>query len=184
VEDDVRQREPTVVGDVVNTAQRLQTFAEPGRVVVGPATYAATRDVIRYEPLGAVELKGREQTVDAYCAVEALTLPGRRRARERTPLVGRDTEIGTLRHVLRMAADRHHAHVVVLFGDAGVGKSRLAKEIAEIARCELGARTLTGQCVPYGDTNVFGPLGEALRHACGIEGMPRGGDARACRCGR
>ena len=62
----------TAMGDVVNTASRLQTSAAPGQVLVGPATYAATRGVIRYEPLGLLAAKGREEPVEAWVAVEAL----------------------------------------------------------------------------------------------------------------
>ncbi|MDZ4826135.1 MAG: adenylate/guanylate cyclase domain-containing protein [Actinomycetota bacterium] len=166
--------ESTVMGDVVNTAHRLQTLAAPGDVVVGAGTYAATRDAIEYEPLGLHAVKGRDEPVDAYRALHALTLPGRRRERGRTPLVGRDAEVAALRHALHMAARRRRALLVFLYGDAGVGKSRLADELSDIARNELGARVLSGQCVPYGDTNEYGPVAEALRHACGIDGLTVG----------
>ena len=171
--------DPTVMGDVVNTAQRLQTMAEPGAVIVGPATQAATRQVIHYEPLGLVALRGREEPVKAYRAVEALAPPGRRQVRERVPLVGRDSEVTAVRHALAMTATRRRAQLVLLVGDAGVGKSRLASEAGSIATSELNARVLLGQCVPYGDSNVYGPVAEALRHACGIEGLAREGEARA-----
>lgn len=171
--------EQTVMGDVVNTAQRLQTLAFPGNVVVGARTYAATRDAVAYEPLGLHAVKGRDEPVDAYRAVEVLTLPGRRRDRGRTPLVGRDAEIGALRHALHMATTRRRALLVLLYGDAGVGKSRLAEELADLARAELGAHVLAGQCVPYGDTNVFGPVAEALRHACEIDTLGNPAASRA-----
>ena len=162
--------DPTVMGDVVNTAQRLETLAAPGDVIVGPDTYAATRDAISYEALGPQGLKGRDAPVEAYRAIEAVAPPGRRRARERAPLVGRDVEISALEHVLRMAASRGRAQLVVLSGDAGVGKSRLATELALAAERDYGAATVMGQCVPYGDTNPYGPVAEALRAACGVEG--------------
>ena len=69
-----------------------------------------------------------------------------------------------------MATTRERAHLVFLVGDAGVGKSRLASELGEIAACELGASVLTGECLPYGDPNAFGPIAEALRQASGVEG--------------
>ncbi len=162
--------DPTVMGDVVNTAQRLEKLAAPGEVIVGPATHAATRDVIRYEALGPQGLRGREAPVEAYRAIAPLTRPGRRRAHERSPFVGRDAELGALAHVLTMAASRRRPHLVLLSGDAGVGKSRLAAEIANLAAREHEAVVLAGQCVPYGDANIFGPVAEALRHACGLDG--------------
>ncbi len=93
-------------------------------------------------------------------------------------MLGRDDEIDTLRHVLQMATARSRGQLVLLYGDAGVGKSRLANEVAHIAREELGARVLFGQCVPYGDANVFGPVAEALRSVCGIEGLAGSSEAR------
>src|ERR1041384_285058 len=68
----------TAMGDAVNIAQRLQTAAAPGQVVVGPSTYTATRDALRYESLGALAVRGREEPVDAWLAIEAVALPGRR----------------------------------------------------------------------------------------------------------
>src|SRR6266511_348525 len=138
------------MGDVVNTASRLQTAAEPGRVVVGPSTHAATHHAVRYESLGALVVKGREETVDAWVAVEALAPPGKRR-RARTPLVGRDPELTLLRGIVDAALARGRAHLVLLTGDAGVGKSRLAGEVARHAEAERDASVLRGECVPYGE---------------------------------
>ena len=157
--------DPTAMGDVVNTAQRLQKLGEPGHVVVGPATEFATRDAISYEALGPVALRGRDEPIEAFRALDALTPPGRRRARRRAPLVGRDAEISTLRGIVKRAATRERAHLVMLVADAGVGKSRLATEVGEMAACDLGARVLTAECLPYGDPNAFGPIAEALRQA-------------------
>ena len=98
--------DPTAMGDVVNTAQRLEKLGEPGHVVVGPATEIATRSAISYAPLGPVRLRGRDQPIEAFRALEALTPPGRRRVRVRVPLVGRDSEIATLRGITKMATTR------------------------------------------------------------------------------
>jgi tetratricopeptide (TPR) repeat protein len=161
--------DPTVMGDVVNTASRLQTAAAPGQVLVGFTTYSATRSGIEYDPLGPLAVKGREELVEAFSAVSVTAPPGHRPA-GRTPLVGRDAELGALRNVLDVAARRSRAHLVLLYGDAGVGKSRLARELSDYARAQHGANVLLGPCVPYGDTNVFAPVAEVLRHACGIDG--------------
>src|SRR5262245_52811997 len=69
----------TAMGDVVNTAARLQTVAPPGGVLVGPATRAATSGAIAYESIGDVDVRGREENVAGWLAIEPLTLPGRRR---------------------------------------------------------------------------------------------------------
>src|SRR5690348_14020685 len=88
----------TAMGDVVNTAQRLQTLAQPGQVVVGPAAYQATRHCVRYTPLGLLQARGRDEPVEAFLAEEALLPPGARPGRGATPLIGRDTELALLNH--------------------------------------------------------------------------------------
>jgi class 3 adenylate cyclase/tetratricopeptide (TPR) repeat protein len=159
----------TVMGDVVNTASRLQTAAAPGQVIVGPLTYDATHQCVRYESLGALEVRGRTEPVESWIALEATHPPGRHRRRvKRAPLVGREPELGILRHAFRIAA-RGRAHLVELYGDAGVGKSRLAMEFAYEAREDHEALVVGGQCVPYGEANVWAPLAEAVRAACGFE---------------
>lgn len=158
----------TAMGDVVNIAERLQKVAPPGAVVVGPATHGATREVIAYEPLGRVEVRGREGAVDAWRAVRPLRPPGWRPRRLQTRLVGRDPELGVLTHALDATLERRRAHLVVLLGEAGVGKTRLAEEAAEQAHRRHGAQVLEGRCVPYGEANVWWPVAEALRHACGV----------------
>src|SRR4051794_21178368 len=168
----------TAMGDVVNVASRLQTLAAPGQVVVGSSTHAATADVLRYESLGRVQPRGREEPVDAWLALEALAPPGYRPLRARSPLVGRDPELRLLRGVLDTAASRRRAGLVLLLGEAGLGKSRLAEELADIAVSEHGAEVLDTRCVPYGEANVWWPLAEAVRQAAGI--IPSDDGETAC----
>ncbi len=159
----------TVMGDVVNIASRLQTSAQPGQVVVGPITYGATQTCVRYEPLGALTVKNRSEPIEAWIAVEATLPPGRRRRKvKRASLVGRQAEMGVLRHSFRIAL-RGRAHLIEVYGDAGVGKSRLATEFAHEVKQSHGALVVGGQCVPYGDANIWGPIAEAIRAACGLD---------------
>jgi class 3 adenylate cyclase/tetratricopeptide (TPR) repeat protein len=159
----------TAMGDVVNVASRLQTLAQPGQVVAGPATWEATRQLVQYETLGSVQPKGRDEPVDAWAAMTALAPPGRRPRRTPTPLVGREHEIGLMRHALATAAARRRPQLALLFGEAGIGKNRLAEEIANIAVTEYGATVLEGRCIPYGEANVWWPIAEPLRQACSVE---------------
>jgi class 3 adenylate cyclase/tetratricopeptide (TPR) repeat protein len=156
----------TVMGDVVNTASRLQTSAQPGQIVVGPATYAATRRAVRYEALGQLSVRGRDEAVEAWVALHATTAPGRRRRGVRGALVGRDAEMGVLKHAFAIARNRRRAQLVLLLGDAGIGKSRLVLEFAEIATATSDALVLSGQCAPYGNANAWAPVAEAVREAC------------------
>ncbi len=161
--------EATVMGDVVNTASRLQTAAEPGQILVGSATYQATKDVVSYRDIGALDVKGREERVEAWSAITATVPPGRRRPIRRAPLVGRDPEMGMLRHAYHLCSVRSRAQLILLVGDAGVGKSRLAVELAREAHEEHDAVVLRGQCAPYGESNPWAPIAMVLHAACGIE---------------
>src|SRR3989442_2817156 len=111
----------TVVGDTVNTAQRLESIATPGEIVVGLTTYRLAGRAFEFEPLGPLTLKGKAQPVEAYRVVrsrdDALAL-------ESTPLVGRSYELALLRQALAEAVLGKGSALTVL-GEAGGGKSRL-----------------------------------------------------------
>jgi class 3 adenylate cyclase/tetratricopeptide (TPR) repeat protein len=158
----------TAMGDVVNTASRLQAAAQPGQVLVGAATHAATHRVILYQPMGDILAKGREEPVPAWVAVEAMLPPGYRPDRDRSPLVGRDAELAVLGQAARLAVLNQRAALLLVLGEAGVGKSRLAEELARHVRDEHRALVLEGRCVPYGEASLWWPIADALRHACGI----------------
>lgn len=159
----------TAMGDVVNTASRLQVAAAPGDVVVGPTTFAATRSVFRYVELGPLTIKGREAPVEAWIAEEAVTRPGRRAPRRKTHLVGRDIEMDVLGTALRAAAERRHAHLILLSGEAGVGKTRLTRELGTKARERYDATVLHTHCAPFGEENPMFPIAVALRTITGVD---------------
>ena len=160
----------TAMGDAVNVASRLQTSAVPGAVVVGPATHAATAGVVSYRALGSLHARGREEPVEAWEALECLAPPGFRPPRTSSPLVGREDELALMRHGLASSTARSRAALLVLVGDAGIGKTRLTEELAAWACSEHDALVLEGRCVPYGEANPWWPVAEAVRQACGIEG--------------
>ncbi len=158
----------TAMGDAVNVASRLQTSAEAGGVVVGPATYRATSTVIAYEELDALQARGREEPVPRWRAIAPLVIAGRRPSQRRSALVGRDNEVALLASLLSTSLARSRPSVAVMLGEPGVGKTRLAEEVAEMARNEHHALVLEGRCVPYGEANVWFPVAEAVRQACGL----------------
>jgi class 3 adenylate cyclase/tetratricopeptide (TPR) repeat protein len=158
----------TAMGDVVNTANRLQTLAQPGQVLVGAATHSATSHAIAYDLVGSVQARGREDPVEAWLASGVLVLPGRQPRRRRSPLIGRDAELSLLRPAIRLAISRRRASLLLLLGDSGVGKTRLADELAEWAGKEFGAELVDSHCLPYGEANVWYPIGAAVAALCGI----------------
>jgi class 3 adenylate cyclase/tetratricopeptide (TPR) repeat protein len=158
----------TAMGDVVNSAQRLQTTAQPGQIVVGSATHTATRHVVRFTELGPVNARGRDEPIHAWVAEEALLPPGARPGRGNTPMVGRDHELGLLTRAIDTAFERRRAQLLLVVAEAGMGKTRLAEEVAAIAECDHGVAVLEGRCVPYGEANVWWPVAEALRSTCEV----------------
>ena len=151
-----------VTGDAVNVAARLQQAAEPGAILVGERTARLARRFFALEPAPALDLKGKADPVAAWRVVGELEdaaprgLPGMA-----TPLVGRETELDLLRTTFARVRDQASPHLVTILADAGIGKSRLVREV--VGRLEVEARVLVGRCLPYGDGVTLWPLGEMLK---------------------
>ena len=128
----------TVMGDVVNTASRLQSAADPGQVVVGSDTHAASR-AIRYEPVPRLSVKGKAEPVSAWSALRPLTAPARR-PMSSAPMVGRQAEFEMLTSIWRRVTRDREPHLVTLVGDSGIGKSTLARRDITRSRAGRGAR--------------------------------------------
>jgi class 3 adenylate cyclase/tetratricopeptide (TPR) repeat protein len=153
--------EPLALGDVVNTASRLQASAPPGHLVVGEETYRATRDAIRYDELEPVEAKGKRDRVAAWLAVEPVAGPSERRMRA-TPLVGRDRELSLFQSVWERATAEHRPHLVTVMGPPGIGKSRLSREFAALVE-DAGYRAIRGRCLPYDTRDVYGAFAQQVK---------------------
>jgi predicted ATPase/class 3 adenylate cyclase len=162
----------TVTGDTVNVAARLQAAGRPGAVTVGERTFRATREAVDYVEIGPLELKGKAQPVAAWEAVRLVAAqPARRRAatRREAPLVGRDDELGELEAAYARVARDGTPHLVTVVGQAGVGKSRLARELAAaLERRDPAPALREGRCLPYGSGIVYWPLTEVLRAECQV----------------
>lgn len=118
--------EYTGMGDAVNVAARLQSLAAPGSMLVSDHTLKLLPPVFEWESAGELDAKGREGKLQAF---EVRGLTGRARARERvSPLVGRETEMATLRDALAELR-RGGGRIVGIVGDAGMGKTRLVDEL-------------------------------------------------------
>lgn len=163
---DGRSGEALAMGDVVNTASRLQTAAPPGGVLVSEETYRGTRHVVTYEPRDAVHAKGKAEPLPVWQAV-SVGDPGAPRRRE-TPFAGRADELGVLESVWVRAARDLRPQLVTVFGEAGAGKSRLAREFADRVVAE-GGRVVRGRCLPYDTTDVYGAFAQQLRSLAGID---------------
>ena len=159
----------TAMGDVVNAAERLQTASPPGGILVGPATRGATAGVIRYESVGPVRARNREEPIDGWLAVEALAPPGRRTRKVKAPFIGRDTELALLVDGIRLAVNHCRPFLAAVEGEGGVGKSRLVREALLRAQEVLPLTVLVGRCMPYGESNPWHPVAQAIAGHVGLD---------------
>jgi class 3 adenylate cyclase len=143
-------------GEPVNLAARLQAKAEPNEILIGPQAARLLRGRVELEALHPIELRGWREPVAAHrvlCvadqrsenAVGGLT----------APLVGRESELELLENTYERTVRSGRASLVTIYGDPGVGKSRLAREF--VAGLE-GATVLIGRSLPYGEGVTYWPL--------------------------
>jgi class 3 adenylate cyclase/tetratricopeptide (TPR) repeat protein len=156
--------EYSAVGDTVNLASRLQTAATPDSVLVSRDVHKMTRDFFRFKPLGKLEVKGKQEKVEAYELLEPTEIATRIEAsvvRGLTRFVGRKKEMATLKEAFDLAQSGS-GQIVCIVGEAGVGKSRLLLEL----RRSLSHRDhayLEGHCLHYGSSMPYLPLLDILR---------------------
>ena len=158
-----------VVGETPNLAARLQAEAPPGGVVIAPATRRLAGHWFRYCDLGARPLKGiaepmlLTQVLDEQPAESRFSVT---RAALLTPFVGREQEIGLLLDRWRLAS-AGEGQVVVLSGEAGIGKSRISEVLRE--RVAGNGARIRYQCSPYYTDTALYPVAAHLRAAARIE---------------
>ncbi len=163
--------EGMVLGDTVNTASRLQSLAEPGTVLVDDVTRRASEAAIAYEDAGRHEVKGREQPVHAWTALQVVAGTGgaRRRTALEAPLVGRDRELALIVESFEAVASDGRARLVSVVGEAGSGKSRLVWEFFKyIDGIQKVVRWHQGRCLSYGEGVAYWALAEMVRARAGI----------------
>ena len=161
--------EHDIVGDAPNLAARLQALAEPDTVVIAASTRRLIGDLFRLRDLGRQTVKGFAEPVEAFAVEGVAVTESRFEAARRglTDLVGRAPESALLRERLREAW-AGAGQIVLLSGEAGIGKSRLAAQLAAEVANEPHTR-LHYQCSPYHRDSVLHPfvvqLGRAARLA-------------------
>jgi class 3 adenylate cyclase len=164
---DASTRETFATGDTVNTAARLEQAASPWEILLGESTYRLVRGLVRAEPVDALTLKGKAEPIPAYRLME-LTAPGPAPDRATgAPWVGREAELGLLHQAFQEANGGQTCRLVLVLGEAGVGKSRLVAEFLAEVGPEVTA--LRGRCLSYGDGITFWPVVEVLKQAASID---------------
>jgi ABC-type oligopeptide transport system substrate-binding subunit/class 3 adenylate cyclase len=150
-------------GDTVNVAARLQSAADPGAVLVDEATYRAVEGLFEWGAPQELELKGKSAPLAAWpvAGVAAVGRTLRGLPGVETRLIGRSRELGLGREALD-ALRAGRGGVLVVAGDAGIGKSRLLDELRELAERE-GSSWFEGRCVSYGESLPYWPFRDLLR---------------------
>ncbi|WP_229400265.1 ATP-binding protein [Micromonospora okii] len=158
-----------VTGDVVNTASRLQSLAPTGGVVVDESTWAATRHDMEYDDRPPVTLRGRSSVSRIWLAVRPLPQRDLTTA-ELTPMINREHERGLLVNALHRTVTDRTSQLVTVFGPAGVGKSRLLRELARHAASLPGPPVtwLVGQCPPFGENVTYAALADIVKGWVGV----------------
>jgi class 3 adenylate cyclase/tetratricopeptide (TPR) repeat protein len=153
-------------GEAVTLAARLEQAAEPGQLLLGPGAHRLTLGRVEVEDVGPVDLKGIAQPVWAWRALATGGTGGERAPRMvEAPLVGREAELDLLQNTYDRALRDRRAHLFTMYGEPGVGKSRLAREFTGSVE---GATVLPGRSLPYGEGVTYWPLAEMVKCAAGI----------------
>ncbi len=160
------QGQGMVAGDLVNTASRVQSVADPGTVFVGDATRRTTEQTVVYEEAGAFELKGKEGLTPLWKALRVVS--GARGSLKSSgleaPFVGRERELRQIKDLFHASAEERKANLVSVTGIAGIGKSRLAWEFYKYFD---GLPQLTywhrGRCLAYGEGVTYWALADMVR---------------------
>ena len=159
-------QESAVVGETPNLAARLQALASRNAVVIGPGTHELVTGRFEIEDLGEHELKGLYKPVRAWRVVAPAAAESRFEAIHGTgltPLVGREHEIGLLLERWEQTKEGD-GQVVLLSGEAGIGKSRVAGALRERTAGDTPIR-LRYQCSPYHTNSILHPVIEQMERA-------------------
>lgn len=170
-----------VVGDIVNTASRLQAAADPGTILVGDATKRLTEAAIRYEPAGEQVLKGKADPVTAWRALGVVAERGGRGKWEglEPPFVGRDGELRVIKEQLHATSREGTARLISIVGEAGIGKSRLSWELLKyLDGLTEVFRWHQGRSPAYGEGVTFWAVTEMVRSRAGIAETDEAAKAR------
>jgi class 3 adenylate cyclase/tetratricopeptide (TPR) repeat protein len=174
--------EGIAVGDVVNTASRLQTAAPSGGILVGEAAHRLTRDLFDFEPIEPVAVKGKAGRLPVWVALGSRSRFGADVVRApSTPLVDREDELELLKRIFALAMRERSVQLVTLMGEPGVGKSRTVLEFFAYIDNLPGGQIVfwrQGRCLPYGEGVTFWAFAGIVKAQAGILASDGADEAR------
>jgi tetratricopeptide (TPR) repeat protein len=177
---DIAGERDAIVGRTPNLAARLESAADPGEVVVEPVTAALVNDDFDLEPPTPMSLKGFSTAVDVSRVIAPMSRRGRFGSRIRdpaaAPFVGRAAELEKLQRAWN-DAQRERGRVVLLSGEAGIGKSRLIHEFA--ASLPQSPATVHLQCSPFHSSSVLYPVLQVVIREAGVHTTTDDADRRS-----
>ncbi len=159
--------ERNAVGEALNLSARLQTIAEPGSVVVSDSVRRLAGGEFQYEDLGEKELTGVSGPTRVFRVVGVSRAESRFEAATQsglTPLVGRESELSTLIDSWRGIRDTGKGRAIILRGEAGIGKSRMIRDLREQLRAETRLALLF-QCSLFFVNSAFYPVRASIERA-------------------
>lgn len=165
-----RRREYTVMGDVVNLSARLMQAAGRGEILIDRQTALQVENAFTCEELPSIQVKGKQEPVPVCRPLG--TKQGAKvwegAWRRETPLVGRKREMARIEEVIERAS-AGRGQLLVISGEAGVGKSRLLEDVIALARGKVpGMHGLGGNCLSYGSQSPYLPWIELLNALFGL----------------
>ena len=158
--------DPLVLGDAVNVAARLEQAAGPNEILLGADTHHLVKGAVDAEPVPALTLKGKGEPVPAFRLLGLRAAAASAARRLDTPMVGRDTHQAELRALLERVTAGRSAHLALVLGPAGIGKTRLVSQL--VRSVEDDVRVVRGHCPSYGEGITFWPVTEVIMEASGI----------------
>jgi len=162
-----RRAHYAIIGRTMNLASRLMQASQPSEILTDEPTRRLAQRWFEFESRGAIELKGFDSALPVFLPVRRR--PGSRRDEELATVVGRSEQLARFRARVRATAEGEGGGVLVVEGDAGIGKSALFTSLPAFAE-EFGLRFLAGSTDPLEQNTAYFAFRPIFRELLGIEG--------------